>query len=309
MSATPAIEARALSKLYAPGVGISEIDLRVERGEVFGFIGPNGAGKTTFIRTMLDLIRPTAGAVEVLGFDSRRQSLEVRGRCGYLPGELKLSGHDTGRQVLDHLARLRGVAPDTAAGLIDRLGLEPDRRIADLSKGNRQKIGLIAALLADPELLVLDEPTSGLDPLLQEEVHAIVREHAAAGSTVFLSSHDLDEVERAADRVAIIRAGRIVDVQGVAELRARRPRETSVILAEPLEESVAARLRGLDCVHDLTLDGARLRFATSGEITDLIRLLAEQRVLSLTSREPELEELFLRYYEDPGGAAGRGEGS
>ncbi len=309
MSGAPAIEARGLDKLYAPGVGISGVDLTVERGEVFGFIGPNGAGKTTFIRTMLDLIRPTAGTVSVFGLDSRRESLEVRRRCGYLPGELKLAGRDTGRQVLEHLARLRRADPGSAAGLIARLGLEPDRRIADLSKGNRQKIGLIAALFGDPELLVLDEPTSGLDPLLQEEVHAIVREHAAAGRTVFLSSHDLDEVERAADRVAIIRAGRIVDVQAVAELRTNRPRETSVLLAEPLDEAALAELGRLECVRELTADGARLRFATSGEITDLIRLLASRRVLSLTSREPELEELFLHYYEGSDVASDGGNGS
>ena len=191
------------------------LDLRVERGEVFGFLGPNGAGKSTSIRLLLGLIHPTAGRAELLGFDVRRASVKSRRRVGYLPGD-RLADRLTGKQQLDSLARLRGVDTPLRDTLCERFGAVLDRPIRELSKGNRQKLGLVQAFMHRPELLVLDEPTGGLDPLLQEEFRTLLRETAAGGRTVFLSSHSLDEVQHAADRVAIVRDGQLLDVDRVA---------------------------------------------------------------------------------------------
>ena len=229
----PAIRLEGLVKSYGDVRALDGIDLTVPHGEVFGFLGPNGAGKTTAIRILMDLIRPTAGRAEVLGFDAQRQSLEVRRRCGYLPGDLQLYHSLTGAECFDLMASLRrdGVATGYRDALVERLRLDPTRRIGALSKGNRQKVGLIIALMAQPELVVLDEPTSGLDPLMQEEVEAILREIVADGRSVFFSSHVLSEVEQVANRVAMLRDGRIVAVADLAEQRRLAPRRIAVTFA------------------------------------------------------------------------------
>lgn len=299
---TPAIAVRNLSKLYRPGIGIEAIDLEVSRGEVFGFIGPNGAGKTTMIRVLLDLIRPTAGSVTVLGHDAQLESAQVRARCGYLPGELRLPPRSSGRNLLDHLARLRGKQPSREIDqLAERLDLNLDRRIGDLSKGNRQKVGLVGALMGDPELLILDEPTSGLDPLRQDDVQTMIRERAAAGRTVFLSSHSMAEVERASDRVGIIRDGRLAGIESVAKLQADAPHQTEVELRQPLDPAEVRRLALLPGVDDLRVDGTALRFDLRGSADQVIKFLAEREVTGLVSERPDLEELILRYYREAGG--------
>ena len=223
MVSATVIEARQLTKHYGSARGIEDVDLHVEPGEVFGFLGPNGAGKSTTIRTLLDFQRPTSGSAELFGLDSRRDSVAVRARVGYLPGDLKLFERMTGAQHLAWFGHARGTNDASVTDdLIARFGVEMDRPVGELSKGNRQKVGLLLAFAHAPELLILDEPTSGLDPLMQAEFERLVRDTATRGRTVLLSSHSLAEVQRVADRVAIIRDGRLVVTDTVEHLRAPR---------------------------------------------------------------------------------------
>ena len=302
----PAIRLEGLVKSYGDVRALDGIDLAVPRGEVFGFLGPNGAGKSTTIRILMDLIRPTAGRAEVLGFDAQRQSLEVRRRCGYLPGDLQLYHSLTGAECFDLMASLRrdGVAAGYRDALAERLRLDPTRRIGALSRGNRQKVGLIIALMAQPELVVLDEPTSGLDPLMQEEVEAILCEIVADGRSVFFSSHMLAEVEQVAGRVAMLRDGRIVAVADLAEQRRLAPRRVAVTFEEHVP---AAAFDGLDGVRVVSLEGAAATFETHDQMDALIKALAGFRVHTLETHELTLEELFLSYYETPAGAGLAGE--
>ena len=294
MSNLPAIETSGLTKHYGEVIGVESLDLRIEPGEVFGFLGPNGAGKTTTIRMLVDLIRPTRGSARVCGCDTRADSLAVRRRTGYLPGELKLPAKGTARHLLEHVSRLRGGAGSGAIGaLSERLGLQLDRTVEDLSKGNRQKIGVVAALMHDPEVLILDEPTAGLDPLRQHDVGRLVRERAEAGRTVFLSSHALDQVEHVADRVGIVRDGRLVAVETVAGLKSRAPRRVRVRLSGPAATDGLAAVPG---VGDLVVHDGLVQMTVKGSMAPLIAALARLPVETLTSEEPELDEIFLTYY-------------
>jgi ABC-2 type transport system ATP-binding protein len=289
--AESAIEVNRLVKRYGAHEALHGIDLEVERGEVFGFIGPNGSGKTTLIRTMLDLIRPSDGSVSVLGLDSRADALEIHVRTGYVPGELVLWDRLTGRQALEHIAGLRhGAGRDRIAPLAERLNVELDRRIAELSKGNREKLGLIQGFMHEPDLVILDEPTSGLDPLIQQEVFAIVDETKQRGGTVFFSSHHLDEVDRIADRVGAIREGRMVAVDTVAGLKAQAARRIEAVLAEPVN---AAEFASLDGVGEARASGRHLHLVVSGPIDPVLKALARHPVDSLTAPEPDLEAVFL----------------
>jgi beta-exotoxin I transport system ATP-binding protein len=297
--ATAVIETAGLTKFYGAIRGIDEVDLRVERGEVFGYLGPNGAGKTTTIRLLLDLIRPTRGRATIAGFDTRSQSLEVRRRVGSLPGELKLPARRTALAYLSYLGRLRrGVEEGAIRGLAERLELRLDRRIGDLSKGNKQKVGIVAAFMHDPELLILDEPTSGLDPLRQQDVLDLIRERAAAGRTVFLSSHELDQVEHVAERVGIVRDGRLIAVETIAALRQRALRRVEVQLAEP--RTRVEQLRDVPGVRDLTVEDGVVRLHVEGSMDALVKELAKLPVRTLTSEPPELEEIFRSYYGSAG---------
>ena len=270
------------------------LDLRVERGEIFGYLGPNGAGKSTTIRLLLDLIRPTAGRVALFGLDTRRDGVEARKRVGYLPGDLRLSDRLSAREQLDSLARLRGTATPLRDALCERLGVVLDRPIRELSRGNRQKIGIVQAFMHRPDLAVLDEPTSGLDPLLQAEVRALLRESAAEGRTVFLSSHSLDEVQHTADRVGIIRAGRLVDVDRVETLRERALRHVSIVFADRFD---AAELAALDGVHVQRVEDSTVRLAASEAAMDaVVKTAARHRVVDLVSEPADLEEIFLELY-------------
>ena len=245
----------------------------------------------------MDLIRPSAGRAEVLGFDAQRDTLEVRRRCGYLPGDLELYNSLTADACLDLVASLRGdVEPRYREELVERLRLDPGRRIGALSRGNRQKVGLTIALMAKPELVVLDEPTNGLDPLVQDEVEAILREVVAEGRSVFFSSHVLAEVEQIARRVAMLRGGRIVAVSDLAEQRRLAPRRVTVAFAEP---PPASAFEGLSGVRLVSLEGCDAVFETHDEMHALIQALATQRVRTLETHEITLEELFLSYYEEP----------
>ncbi|MGN6430307.1 MAG: ABC transporter ATP-binding protein [Gaiellaceae bacterium] len=296
--AEPAIETLRLEKKFPNGVkAIADLDLRVEHGEVFGYLGPNGAGKSTTIRLLLDLIRPTAGRVLVLGRDSRRDGVEARRRLGYVPGDLRLSDRLTAREQLDSLARLRGGVDDALRErLCDRFGVVLDRPIRHLSKGNRQKVGLVQAFMNRPDLIVLDEPSSGLDPLLQAELRSLVRETAAEGRTVFLSSHSLDEVQHVADRVGIIRAGRLADVDSVERLRERALRHITIVFAESVEPS---RFAALDGVRVENAEGRVLRLSAPEPAMDaVVKEAAAHPVVDLVSQPADLEEIFLDLYEE-----------
>jgi ABC-2 type transport system ATP-binding protein len=297
----PAIEMRRLSKTYASGVrALVDVDLRVERGEVFGYLGPNGAGKSTTIRLLLDLIRPTAGGADVLGHDTRAQSVEARRRVGYVPGDLRLADRLTGDEQLDSLARLRGgVDPGLRAELVERFECILDRPIRELSRGNRQKLGVVQAFMHRPEVLILDEPTAGLDPLNQEEFRKLARETAADGRTVFLSSHSLEEVQRIADRVGIIRTGRLIDVDSVASLRERSLRRIAIRFAVPADPSLFA---GLDGVRVQSAEGTTVVLSAPETAMDgVIREAARHRIADFVSEPADLEEIFLELYRENDG--------
>jgi ABC-2 type transport system ATP-binding protein len=295
----PVIETIGLTKHYGANKGISDINLTVQPGEVFGFLGPNGAGKTTMIRTLLDFLHPTSGQARILGLDSRRDSVAVRARVGNLPTEFTLEDRLTGADLLGLFARLRGINDlGYAHELAERLNADLTRPMRRLSRGNKQKIGLIAALFHRPPLLILDEPTGGLDPLVQEEFHAIVQETRAAGGTIFLSSHVLPEVERLCDRVAMIRDGQLVAVETIADLLTRRLRRLTLTFAQPVDPAPFAALSGVSNVH---ADGAvlLLTLTDASQVDAVVKLAATQTLVDLDIEHPSLEEHFLRYYEQP----------
>jgi ABC-2 type transport system ATP-binding protein len=294
-----AIRAIGLRKEFGSAAALDGLDLDVQVGEVFGFVGPNGAGKTTTIRILLDLLRPTAGEVEVLGLHPRRDGVELRRRIGYLPGDLALPPRLTGRQFLADQAAARGLQlVDRCDSLAARLSADLDRALGELSLGNRRKIGVIAAFAHRPELLVLDEPTSGLDPLVQQTFRELVREAAAEGRTVFLSSHVLDEVQHTADRVGVLRAGRLVAVDRVDTLLTKVVRHARITFAgpPPLDE-----LRAVPGVVEASADGADgVRLVLEGPAGRLLEVLAQYHPIDLHLGEPDLEDVFLGYYR--GGA-------
>jgi ABC-2 type transport system ATP-binding protein len=291
------VRATDLSFAYRHGRGITGIDLDVTRGEVFGFLGPNGAGKTTTIRVLLDLIRPSSGTAEIFGLHSHFDSLAIRSRCGYLPGEFTLPATLTGVQVLDWFSSLRPATPPVRRNeLVQRFDVQLDRPMKQLSKGNRQKIGLVQAFQHSPELAILDEPTSGLDPLVQDEFHRFIREYAEEGGTVFLSSHSLDEVQHTADRVGIIRDGNLVTVESVDELRHRGARRVTLIVAEGAGPQIEASLRSLSGVDDVTRRGDVFDFVVTGEYAPLLKGLSDFPVLDMFSRAADFGEVFLSLY-------------
>ncbi|PWU53900.1 ABC transporter [Micromonospora sp. S4605] len=289
-----AIETEKLVKTYGRNRGLTGLDLRVEPGEVYGFLGPNGAGKSTTIRLLLDLIRPTSGRVSVLGADPRRAGVALRRRIGYLAGDFVVDGRQTARELLTYLGNLRGRVPRTRIEeLADRLDLDLGRRIKGLSKGNRQKVGVVQAFMHEPELLILDEPTSGLDPFLQQEFLSLVREARAGGRTVFMSSHVMSEVQQTADRVGIIREGRLVTVARVEELREQAVRKVEIHFADPV---TAAEFADLPGVSEVSVTGGTLRCRLDGRADALVKAAAGHTVVGLLSEEPDLEEIFFGYY-------------
>src|SRR5215207_5317513 len=295
----PVVLSEDLTKFYGKHLGLDGLNLEVRSGEVFGFIGPNGAGKTTTIRLLLDLIRPTRGRLRVLGLDPRSGGAALRRRLSYLPGELPLDGRQSARELLSFLGNLRGgVAQEQIDRLAERLKLDLSRPIRGLSKGNKQKVGLVQAFMGDPELLILDEPSSGLDPLLQQEFLAMVREVRASGRTVFMSSHVLAEVEHVADRVGILRAGRLVAVEDIEVLRQRFVRRVEIRFGAPVPAAAFQRLPG---VRDVAVDRELLRCVVEGSADALVKAAAQFPVVSLLSHEPDLEEIFLTYYRSKEG--------
>ncbi len=300
MPSSAAIATFGLSKTYGSGVeALVDLDLTVERGEVFGYLGPNGAGKSTTIRLLLGLIRPTRGRAALFGLDTLADGVAARRVAGYLPGDLRLSDRLTGHEQLESLARLRGGVDEAYRDeLCERLDVVLDRPIRQLSRGNRQKLGIVQAFMHRPELVVLDEPSSGLDPLLQAELRRLLRETAAAGSTVFLSSHSLDEVQHVADRVGIIRAGRLTDVDAVESLREHALRHVMITFAEPVDPDAFAQLDGVRVVD---VDGAVVRLsAPEAAMGVLLRAVAPHPVVDFVAQPADLEEIFLERYREAG---------
>jgi ABC-2 type transport system ATP-binding protein len=302
--ATAAIICTGLTKDYGNGHGLFDLDLAVAPGERFGFIGPNGAGKTTTIRLLMDLIRPDRGAATLLGMDSRRDSLAVKRRVGYLPGELVQFPGVTAGYVIGLLAGVRGgVDPARITALAERFDLDLGRRYETLSHGNKQKVGLIQAFMHRPDLIVLDEPTLGLDPLIQREFREVIKESVAAGATVFLSSHVLSEVELICDRIGLIRDGRLERVGSLNDLRALRIHRIEAIFTGRL---TAGDLTHVPGVTDPAVDDHHLTCAVRGTVAPLLRLLDDAGVVELDSHELSLEEVFLGEFADAAQpAAGR----
>jgi ABC-2 type transport system ATP-binding protein len=291
---TVAIETSKLTKYYGRSRGVIEVDLAVESGQIFGFLGPNGAGKSTTIRLLLDLIRPTSGSANVLGLDAHRDRLAIDRRVSYVPGELALYGELTGRQLLTYLGNLHGhVDAQYREKLIERLELDPTKRIKGLSRGNKQKVGLVAAFMIRPELLILDEPTAGLDPFIQLEFERLCEEAREEGRTVFISSHQLPEVEHLCDRVGIIREGRLLAVESIATLKARALHRLEIDFAGTVKVEAFAKVPG---VRDVTLDDGTLRCTVIGSIDALVKTAARYEVVNLHSIDTSLEEIFLAYY-------------
>lgn len=303
-----AIEVGGLAKSYGKREVLHGLDFEVPRGQVFGVIGPNGAGKTTVMRCLLDIIRPSAGRVRVLGAEPRHAGPDIRRRIGYLPGELILEGRTTGRRLLQHFEHISGpVAPGRVDELADRLGIDLDRQTRRLSKGNKQKLGIVQAFMHDPELLILDEPTSGLDPLMQQEFLRLVREARDAGQTVFLSSHVISEIQQAADAVAILREGRIATISTVAALRegaVSRLRVQTHLSPDCVGQLLGA-LPGIgnlrvETVHDAGGSPVCQASATwSGKAAELVDVLPRLQPVDLALEEPDLEEAVLALYRNP----------
>jgi ABC-2 type transport system ATP-binding protein len=288
------IRTEQLTKSYGAHRGIIDLDLTVAEGEAFGFLGPNGAGKTTTIRTLLDHLRPTSGKAYVFGIETSVDPVAIHRRLGYLPGEFLLYDRLTGGQTIEYFANLRGgVDKAYQHQVVQRLDIDPSRKFKELSKGNKQKIGLVIALQHRPDLLILDEPTSGLDPLVQQTFYELIREAKAEGRTVFLSSHILSEVEKTCDRVAIIRDGRLVRVDRVEALRDLAHHQVELRFAGDVPSGAFAELPG---VSDLTVEDHTLRMRVSGSIAPVVQAAAGYDIVDFVSREPSLEETFLAEY-------------
>jgi len=303
---TAVIHMERLTKAYGAHRGITELDLDVEQGEIFGFLGPNGAGKTTTMRVLLDLIRPTSGRAEVFGIQTTTDPVAIHRRVGYLPGEFDLYDRLTGGDTIGYFANLRGgVDRGYVAELVERLGLDPSRKFKEYSKGNKQKVGLVVALQHKPDLLILDEPTSGLDPLVQQAFFEVVREARAEGRTVFLSSHVIDEVDRTCDRVAIIRDGRLVQVDRIEAIRRLAFHHVELSFASPVAPSIFA---SIDQVSEVQAQGSTVTMRVNGPIGAVIAAAAPHGLIDVVSREPNLEDVFLAQYGGQEGAlAGAGD--
>jgi beta-exotoxin I transport system ATP-binding protein len=291
------IQTEGLTKNYGKVRGIQDVDLMVEEGEVFGFLGPNGAGKTTTIRTLLGFMKPTAGWAEIFGLDTKKESVKIRANIGNLPGEFALEDRMTGEQLLRFFAQLSGVKTlDYAHELAERLDADLGRPMRWLSRGNKQKIGLIQAMFHKPPLLILDEPTGGLDPLIQEMFLKIVGEVREEGRTVFFSSHNLAEVERICDRVGIIRGGELAAVETTDALINKSFRHVRITFDRPLDAAAARRFEALPGVEKFASEGSKFSFTMYENFDQVVKLAARHTIKDIDFERPSLEEIFLEYY-------------
>ena len=295
----PAIQAVGLSKTYgrSPKAAVEPMCLEVYQGEIFGFLGPNGAGKTTTIKMLLDLIKPTSGQAVILGYDCQKSSVKSREKVGYIPGELRLYPNYSGNKIADLImsTKLEPVSSEYVSYLCEKLNVEMDTPTARLSLGNRQKIGLVLALMAKPSLLILDEPTLGLDPIIQNQVLELLREVKDDGRTVFLSSHVLPEVEQICDRIGIIRNGHLVAVEEIQAMQKKLLKHLRVTFSESVDSRVFDALPNAKVTESTD---KTLSITISGNIDQVIKLISKYKVESLESGQPSLENVFMSYYQD-----------
>jgi ABC-2 type transport system ATP-binding protein len=290
-----AIDTHQLTKFYGKNRGVVDLDLDVRRGEIYGFVGPNGAGKSTTVRLLLDFIRPTRGSATILGMDLQRQSRDIRAQVGYLPGELRMYENLTGQQLLRFFANVRGVTDTTYMHEIaERLSTELGRRIGTLSRGNKQKLGVVQALMHRPDLVLFDEATSGLDPLMQQELYGILNEYRAQGGTVFFSSHYLDEVERICDRVGVIRDGKLILSDTLEAIQEKHVRRLRLEFAEPPPDDF---LTGLPGVQKESQEGTTVIALVQDNLSGALKQAAQHTVIDLEYEERRLEDIFLQYYD------------
>ena len=297
MKTTPVIEIDSLRKSYGNIQAVKGISLRVEQGEIFGFLGPNGAGKTTTIRCMLDVIRPSSGSIRVLGLDAQHDRHALHQRIGYLPGDVRLPGDMTGKQIINYFSQIQGLQPVLLKDLVTRFDVEMKRPLKGYSKGMRQKIGIVLAFMCDPDVLILDEPTSGLDPLLQRTFNEFLLEEQARGKTIFMSSHIMSDVEKVCQRVAVIRKGELVTVEEVETLREKAGQRITVEFEENAAVTVD-EMAHIPGVSDVSVTKGIYHMNMSGTMDPLIKALSLHDVLRLQVEEAPLEEVFLNFYED-----------
>lgn len=295
MEKEPVMKIRGLTKYYGDVVGIENLDLDLYRGEILGYLGPNGAGKTTTIRTCLAFLKKTAGDVKIYGIDSHIDSVKIKKRVGYLPGDFTLYSDLRAKTVLKYLLSLSGMKSDKKMReLSDRLDLELNKKIKELSKGNRQKVGLVQALMADQDLIILDEPTSGLDPLMQQVTYDILREEKAKGKAIFMSSHILAEVEEVCDRVAIIRRGKLQVTEDIESLREKMGKKLTVEFTEKVDPE-KFKMRG---VNQIEVDGKKISMVITANLDEVIKEVSRHKIITMNLETFSLEQMFLRYYSE-----------
>src|SRR2546422_4113456 len=291
------IQTNQLTKSYGRSRGILAVTCAIQEGEVFGFLGPNGAGKTTTMRVLMGLLRPSSGSATIGGLDCWKASTQIKKLVGYLPGEFSFDPGLRGAQIIAYLAHLRGGVDQTyLRALVERLSFDPSKRFREYSHGNKQKLGLVQAFMHKPRLLILDEPTSGLDPLNQQEFYRMVAEVRAEGRTVFLSSHILPEVEHTCDRVAIIREGRLVKIDYVSSLKEIHQYDVEITFAGPASVEWFKNVAGVANVAQ-GADEHTLQLSVQGDLMEIIHLASQHDATNIATREPTLEEVFLRFYE------------
>jgi ABC-2 type transport system ATP-binding protein len=291
----PVIVIDNLYKSYGSVQAVKGISMSVEQSEIFGFLGPNGAGKTTTIRCMLDVIRPTSGSIHVLGLDAQQNKHELHQHIGYLPGDVRLPGQMTGKQVIDYFSRLQGREPVLLKDLVARFDVEMKRPLKGYSKGMRQKIGIVLAFMCDPDVLILDEPTSGLDPLLQRTFNEFLLEEQARGKTIFMSSHIMSDVEKVCHRVAVIRGGELVTLEEVEALREKAGQRVIVEFGDAVTVEELAHIPG---VSNVTQNNHAYHLNVIGTLDPMIKAFSRHEVIRLQAEEAPLEEVFLKFYED-----------
>ena len=284
-----------MTKRYGQIFGLKDVSFTVEKGEIFGFLGPNGAGKTTTIRLLLNLLHPTTGRIFIFDQDVKSSSFSIRQKCGYLPGDFFAYGNMTANEFLTYAAHLRNSQTSHLPNLIDRFGFQHSlsQKIKHLSHGTRQKLGILQTFFHDPDLVILDEPTTGLDPLVREEFYQFLAEYQAAGKTIFFSSHNLPEVEKVCDRIAIIRRGKLVALEHLETLKKKRFRRLELELQHPIDEELKMPEAQL-----LKQEGLHYEFLIRGDLNPLFKKLATLPLSEITFPEPTLEEVFLLYYKD-----------
>ncbi|MFW5946576.1 MAG: ABC transporter ATP-binding protein [Candidatus Natronoplasma sp.] len=288
---------RRLTKKYGDVIGIKDLDLDVYKGEIMGFLGPNGAGKTTTIRTCLGLLQKTSGEVKIFGLDSHKNSIEIRRRTGYLPGDFGMYPDLKVKTILKYLLSQSGVSDDSRMKeLAGRLELDMNRKYGNLSKGNKQKVGLVQAFMADQDLIIMDEPTSGLDPLMQQKCYEILREEKAKGKTIFMSSHILAEVEEVCDRVAIIRNGELQVVEEIGSLKEKMGKKLEIEFENPVDPGLFA----MDGVNAFEMHGKKATMIVTSNLDEVIKKISKQRVVNMSLETFSLEQLFLTYYSHGG---------